>query len=148
MRRKDWDIIQLGDRLWRRTFAWEQTPSQPASRIAAGLPPDAEWQVVRKAQDAFQVVQITDGVVTCVRMLAREAGHGFAMTQTEVVELTWEGAQIDGEALCCLQTPLTYDFVWEPPARGEARLTGGFTVQRADGSIEYEPCPTATTKRS
>jgi len=135
MREKDWEILAIGDRVIRDLY--EQPNGDP----------DAEpLQPRHTAKDLFQIVEIRNGTVTLARLCEQKRFIGALRTITEVVELQREGALFDGSQLHPGQG-VTALWTWEPPARGEARLTGGWIVNRADGSEERERCPTATTRR-
>lgn len=145
MQRKDWEIITLGDRIVRETYEWKvQDAGQPVEGVVAAPPQPA---ATLTAKDDFQVVQIASGILTLVRLLQRSELQGARTTLTEVVELSEQGAVRDAKAACCEVDPKQFGWLWIAPARGEARLTGGFIVTRADGSTEYDRCPTATTKK-
>lgn len=132
MREKDWAILTVGDRISRVLYRQPNLPSdQP---ITADLKPEAF------AQDAFTIVQLRDDVVTAARVVERKQFTGSCRTLTEVAEITREGALFDGSQLLIGQG-VTCVWSFEPPARGEARLTGGFIVRRADGTEERESCP-------
>lgn len=140
MRRKDWEIIALGDCIVRETYGWRL---QESDRVGG---PAFVGVAELTSADAFQVVQIASGIVTLVRLLSQTSHPGSKTTTTEVIELQEFGATLDAQALCDADCPAIYGWRWDPPARGEARLTGGFIVTRADGSVEHDRCPTATTK--
>lgn len=132
MREKDWTILTVGDRITRVLY------SQPNPPTDQPLPADLKPEAV--AQDAFTIVQIKNEVVTAARVVERTEFVGSMRTVTEVVEITKEGALLDGSTLQ-IAKGMTCSWSYEPPAKGEARLTGGFTVRRADGTEEYEACP-------
>lgn len=130
MREKDWEILAVGDRLIRDLY--EQ-------------PNDGSAVPRHVAKDGFQVVEIEHGIVRVARVCEQKHFVGALRTITEVVELRREGALFDGSQ-ALPGSGVTALWTWEPPARGEARLTGGWIVRRADGSEERERCPTATTR--
>lgn len=137
MREKDWEILMVGDKIMRAMF--EQPP------LASSADPEpAPLSAV--AHDTFQIVQIRNGVVTAVRLCERTKFHGSIRTVTEVVEIQREGALFDGSQLLPGHG-MTCLWQWVPPARGEARLSGGFIVKRADGSEEHERCPPSANPR-
>jgi hypothetical protein len=144
MQRKDWEIITVGDRIVRETYTWTLQPTVQAADGAVQAPP--QGTAVLGEQREFQVVQIAHGILTLVHLLDRSELQGARTTLTEVVELSEQGATRDARAACCEVDPKQFGWRWEAPARGEARLTGGFIVTRADGTQEYDRCPTATTK--
>lgn len=131
MREKDWEILTVGDHLIRDLYEQPNAPEAAPKHVA---------------RDGFQVVEIERGVARVARVCEQKHFVGSVRTITEVVELQREGALFDG-SLLHPGAGITSLWIWEPPARGEARLTGGWVVRRADGSEERERCPTATTPR-
>lgn len=135
MRTKDWEILAVGDKVTRLTRV------RASTRNPAATNPDE----ILVERDSFQVVQIASGTATLVRLLDQRRLTGMRSVITEAVELQEVAATagpVDPGA-----DGATFEWVWEAPARGEARLTGGFIVQRADGSVETERCPQPTTAK-
>lgn len=139
MLEKDWEILQVGDRVKR--LKRERT-ADIASRLNEAPPQDPN--AVNVESTAFQIVQIQSGVVTAVRLIDQTRLPGMRSVVTEAVELSRTAAL--EPAVDPAFGAVTYEWEWIAPARGEARLTGGFIVTRADGSVETERCPTETTK--
>jgi len=78
----------------------------------------------------YQVAQIKSGTVYGVRLIQRrQLGTGGQAAQTETVEIR---ANSDDWKYMRLRPKLA--------------LSGGFLVKRADGTEEYEQCPTPTTR--
>lgn len=139
MQFKDWEIIKPGDVLIRETVRWKEESKQPDGTVVLAHAATTDLH-------HFQVIQIEHGVCTCVRLIERTELLGSRTTVTEVVELHHSGASHDARAACTPGGLPQYGWSWQAPARGEARLTGGFIVTRADGSQEFDRCPTDTTK--
>lgn len=84
----------------------------------------------RSAHHSYRVMQIKDGQVFVTRLVSqRQHGTGQAtVSETIVIRDNSD------------------DWAYER-VRPKISLAGGFTVRRADGTEEYEACPTPTTPR-
>lgn len=147
MRLKDWEILKVGDCVTRVTYENAGSVAQRSGAVPEEvLNGFAGNAAVRTQRVDFQVVRIEGRRATLVRLLSCEVSPGVRTTQTETVELSQEVAAVEAP-LKCVPGALLYAWEWNAPVRGEARLTGGFIVTRADGTTEYDRCPTDTTRR-